>query len=633
MLEDLSKWVIGLGIPLMVVVFTVHFLSDSTVYSGRSQYLLITFCAISLVHSLTTASILALPFEDRFCRNNANMIDASDGFTLCALQTFVQLYFGLAICICWCMQSIGVFLKICMNWKQPPRRKAIHLSLIFGLPIPSLVAGIMSREYGYSYTQTACFFSPQARISNIDLYIFYAPVMVLTLIGAVCMLSVVGKILLLLNDYVRTQTRVRSNSKEGAPGSKATGAYELAGIPVSESPCSALGRLRSSSKIELEGVPASRDSHTPPSHTASPNPGMYGAYTPQQSITRSPSCSNSPVPAGPDPGPGGSADQPRRVRSSFWGKLSSLTQVWEIIYFLRSPLLFLSCFLLIYTSVIAIGASGSRWYVPVIRSYRGWSECVINAYDGTDAWAAVCGRMPSHRASPELRGYLSVVIGGQSLFCALLGAPGVVKILYQATKELRLKAALKEVLFGSDKARLQYGVVAPEVAPEERVQPKSKSRSSKSKSVPCKSDVNAQGAWADESPANVDYARVQGSVRNYIQAAHGRVHCCSCSEEEGKSSGSCRELRESDGYRALASSISSRSDSADTVDQSATHRLDGTERTGRGSKEFWVTEPYQPELYPAHCSSPPCSSVASRPSNPNSETAGCGALLEDMENS
>ena len=79
------------------------------------------------------------------------------------------------------------------------------------------------------------------------------------------MLSVIAKILLLVNDFVRTQNRVRANSLQSSQGdgyssdasaltpgaSEDASHYRLAGVPVHGSPtAAALGRVSSSSKNE-----------------------------------------------------------------------------------------------------------------------------------------------------------------------------------------------------------------------------------------------------------------------------------------------------------------------------------------------------------------------------------------------
>ena len=589
MLENLSRWVIGLGVPLMLVVFAVYFFSEGS-YDSRSQYLLICFCAISLVHSCTTAALLLIPFEQRFCRNNANMLDASDGLTPCAVQTFVQLYFGLAICICWCMQSIGVFLKIVVNMKSPPKRKKAHLAAIFGLPMISLVIGIRSEEYGYSYTQTACFFGPQARVSLIDVKIFYTPVFVLTVIGAVCMLSVVVKILLLLKNYVRTQNRVRANPHSSQcsdddtsnyrPGSNNTeGAdYRIVGVTVNDCPdIPPLGRVGSSDKLGFveEGAPA--DSISP--HRSE------GSQT----------LSNSPVNTQRDGGYSPTPYPPRRraTRSSFWTKLASLSQVWESIYFLRSPLAFLFFFLMVYITVIAIGASGRKWYTPVIRSYRFWAECVVGVYDGSDSWVAQCGRFPSQRASPELRAYLTVVIGGQSLFCAIMATPGLLKLIYResaAVRELilsvlaRARTVISDIKRGDFRLSLVGGAQGAVVLPEFAVNSGSKSKS--------------------KSFSSQDERR--------LQLAGAMLRRQSVSSEEGKSLS--REIRDQPQplqRRSSAWNSDSGDDNSEDISVSGTE-IDSTNKGSHpqpGASEFWVTEPYNPALYPVYKSSDP-----SRPS-------------------
>jgi len=431
-LETIESVSIYLGIPLIATMLLVY-LNDR---DKRGQYLVICFGCISLALTITSAIMHSIPFELRFCRNNANLIAASDGISYCAVQSFVNIYGSLALCLCWLIQSVGVYIKIALGWRNLPRCFWLHMCLIFGLPLISVAVLANSGQFGYSWAATQCTFSPVVRESGLDVAVYFGPVAAMCAVGVFCMCSVIAKIAHVIPTSTRTgeyaaRSAAMDASRDSTENEAALGDIEESGTNT--------GMLVPAGGNELVSTPR-----------AFLAPGTHGS-------------SQDPVPG--------------RVGGGVWGysfrsqiQLAGLRTLWEILVFLRTPLLFLSFFLFVYVSVIAVGLIARSWYPPIIASFNNWAECAVRTAatqtgDGSgDAWMDTCGEAPARPIPMALRGYLTIVFSGQSVFVALIYSPGVCSWLHRTLGGLCCSADVYHRCRHTLKAAYEPEYISSEVA-------------------------------------------------------------------------------------------------------------------------------------------------------------------------
>jgi len=174
-----------------IVLLLATWLGDK---KRRKQYLIICFASCSAIASLFFVIMAGIPIDTRFCRNNAAGLDGMDGPTVCGTQTFILMYFGLACVLGWGAQCIDLFLKIVMQIKTDHvMYMASYFSVIFLLPLIPVIITAVNKWQGYSRTLTWCFLHPDVP-SNVDIALFYLPIMIVTAIGFVAISAVIGKI-------------------------------------------------------------------------------------------------------------------------------------------------------------------------------------------------------------------------------------------------------------------------------------------------------------------------------------------------------------------------------------------------------------------------------------------------------
>ena len=133
------------------------------------------------------------------CVDNAVQITDEDGSTICNAQAIILTYSALACCLAWLMQSFDLFLKICLEYKQPDTDKLywFNIVVIFALPLIYAVILLAKGVYGYGGNLPWCFVSVKAS-DNFDIEIFYLPILVITILGVIAMICVMTKIVMTL---------------------------------------------------------------------------------------------------------------------------------------------------------------------------------------------------------------------------------------------------------------------------------------------------------------------------------------------------------------------------------------------------------------------------------------------------
>lgn len=154
----------------------------------RKQYLVFIFALTSSLGTIWFVIILLIPNRNRFCYDNAVGLSYKDGITVCAVQSFILSYAGLASCMAWCAQAVELYLRVWLK-KSPNRIVTLFIILIFVFPLYVLFAMGFHLNYGYNGQQAWC---SMWMIDNMDIYVFQLPVLVLVVIGFGCMIFVIS---------------------------------------------------------------------------------------------------------------------------------------------------------------------------------------------------------------------------------------------------------------------------------------------------------------------------------------------------------------------------------------------------------------------------------------------------------
>jgi hypothetical protein len=115
----------------------------------------------------------------RFCRNNANFIDGSDGVTLCGVEG-AMLIFSVVICATsFCMQSFEVFRQLVLDSKSRLNRLYSGL-VVVGVPLVCACSGMAVGAFGIITPYTTCM---EDSTSIYTLFVGVLPVSVFTFLG------------------------------------------------------------------------------------------------------------------------------------------------------------------------------------------------------------------------------------------------------------------------------------------------------------------------------------------------------------------------------------------------------------------------------------------------------------------
>ena len=168
----------------------------------RKQYLVICLAFSAGMNALLSMLAYRIPWSQRSCSSNAVPIDFSDGFSTCVLQGLSYLYFGLTISVCWMNQSIDLYLKVVLGMRSTDKYKVHYITSIFLLPLVPLIYVASTKSIAYAKGDPICWVVSSS-IPNLDIYVWYAPIAVMTFVGLCCMTVVLYKIVL---SVIKTST-------------------------------------------------------------------------------------------------------------------------------------------------------------------------------------------------------------------------------------------------------------------------------------------------------------------------------------------------------------------------------------------------------------------------------------------
>ena len=114
-IRSVSSW-IGFFMMLFLVI---TWIADK---SRRSQYLIPAFGLYTLLTNFVNIIISLYTLEEAFCVTNAVPMDKSDGSTLCAAQTMMNLLAAHGSISIWIVTAIDLYLRLVRGY-----RSTIHL--------------------------------------------------------------------------------------------------------------------------------------------------------------------------------------------------------------------------------------------------------------------------------------------------------------------------------------------------------------------------------------------------------------------------------------------------------------------------------------------------------------------------
>ena len=131
------------------------------------------------------------------CRTNATGYNYRDGTTVCSVQGGFIVYFVLTAVLSWFSIILEVFLVTRLKWdpilsKSKQLYTACVLSFIY---VPPLLVLFSSPWFGYSRSYPFCLYA-YTEAKDLDFFVFFVPVGIITLMGVVLLIPVVVTLLL-----------------------------------------------------------------------------------------------------------------------------------------------------------------------------------------------------------------------------------------------------------------------------------------------------------------------------------------------------------------------------------------------------------------------------------------------------
>jgi len=187
----------------MILVTTIVFFADKT---KRNESIARILVSLSMLETVSDIFYFSFTWEERLCRDNATLLDASDGFTICAYDATVNMLLANTIQICWVFQALLIFYKLVLNRKIPTSYHAYMGLLALILAVVPTVALIATGSFGALWGSSRCFFGPKAYEINFNI-VYWCQFFSLLLMGGVLMACVVWEAVRVLRPYHR-QSRV-----------------------------------------------------------------------------------------------------------------------------------------------------------------------------------------------------------------------------------------------------------------------------------------------------------------------------------------------------------------------------------------------------------------------------------------
>lgn len=203
-----------IGLPF-VLLFIITWLSDA---KRKKQYLVICFVTMSGTATLIFFIVHFIPFDQKFCRNNAVGLNSNDGPNICVAESIILQYTAVACCLAWLMQCIDLYIKLVVGKKYDWAWR-LYIAIIFiGPVLPTASFGNM-RIAGYGGRLPWCFVNLAAHKQgdvneNVDAGLFYLPILIITVFGVLIMVRVMIFIAMTIGKSSISSTRVASGDED-----------------------------------------------------------------------------------------------------------------------------------------------------------------------------------------------------------------------------------------------------------------------------------------------------------------------------------------------------------------------------------------------------------------------------------
>eukprot|EP01041_Mallomonas_annulata_P004071 gene4071-8099_t len=189
--DGLSTAIAWISLPFILLIIATVPLTKLF----KRQYLAIIFSVCSMLLNFWFAVMSAVPWEQRYCRNNAVSINSSDGVTMCSTQAFISVYSIFGTMLTALMMSIDVFLRVCLGWDRTETNKLYYLSVILIIPCIPLILMSNYETYGYGTGSPSCFIIDSKYLKDADAKIFYIPILIITSFTFILLSLVITRVL------------------------------------------------------------------------------------------------------------------------------------------------------------------------------------------------------------------------------------------------------------------------------------------------------------------------------------------------------------------------------------------------------------------------------------------------------
>lgn len=199
---------------VLICLFLYTWLNDPV---RRQQQMIICLGVIALGHSLVVTWAYSMSFQAGHCIDNSVAIDAFDGFNMCALQAFANLFATYAVLFCCFIHALDVLVKLdstiakrlylTIGGEYSPDATVqpdpgthttkpdgdinavynywkVYVPGVILLPLVLTSATFAEGKFGYEKGDITCVFTPDTHVNltdRWDFWLFYIPIFVFLL--------------------------------------------------------------------------------------------------------------------------------------------------------------------------------------------------------------------------------------------------------------------------------------------------------------------------------------------------------------------------------------------------------------------------------------------------------------------
>ena len=113
--------------------------------------------------------------------------------------------------------------------------------------------------------------------------------------------------------------------------------------------------------------------------------------------------------------------------------LTNMGPLWNVIRFLKTPLIFTVAFTILYSMFIYNGIVVAMTQPLITKKYEEWANCALQHYDGIsdDSWIHICGNLSPERFSLSLRTFSTIAFSGNAALIFFMNSPDIFMAVYR----------------------------------------------------------------------------------------------------------------------------------------------------------------------------------------------------------